>query len=253
MAQQDEFGRPSAARVYDSLLGGCLAFAADREAADRLEAAIPGLRDLARVNREFVLRATAWLGRMKGISQFIDVGCGLAFPPMIHDAAEAAGVTPRVVYVDIDGLAVKSVASVIAGRDGLAAITGDAADPEGILGDPAVRDMIDLGKPVAVIFGAVLGYLDADVAAMSVAGFAGPLAEGSAVVISCAHFGGEAARVLADGPCGEWRNHSAADVESFFGGLRLVRGRVGDVRCWPLLPAEDEGPAVVLGGIGVVD
>ena len=49
------------ARVYDYWLGGKDNFAADREAAERVLAVTPGLRERVRANRAFLARATRYL------------------------------------------------------------------------------------------------------------------------------------------------------------------------------------------------
>jgi len=54
------------ARVYDYWLGGKDNFAADREAAERVLAAAPGLRFRVRANRAFLGRATRYLSRRGG-------------------------------------------------------------------------------------------------------------------------------------------------------------------------------------------
>jgi S-adenosyl methyltransferase len=48
-----DFSRPNLARVYDVLAGGHDNLAADRDEAERLLAACPALRDMARENRAF--------------------------------------------------------------------------------------------------------------------------------------------------------------------------------------------------------
>ena len=55
------------ARVYDYWLGGKDNFAADREAAERVLAAAPGLRYRVRANRAFLGRATRYLAAEAGI------------------------------------------------------------------------------------------------------------------------------------------------------------------------------------------
>ena len=90
------------------------------------------------------------------------------------------------------------------------------------------------------------------------AAYAEALAPGGAVIISCITYAdrqfGDRMALISEG---QWRNHSLADVSSFFeaGGLRIIHGRVMDVRCWPacpLTPREEPG-AQVLGGIGLRD
>ena len=53
--------RPSAARIYDYLLGGAHNFAADREAAAALIAAIPDVTVGCQANRAFLRRAVRFL------------------------------------------------------------------------------------------------------------------------------------------------------------------------------------------------
>ena len=64
------------------------------------------------------------------------------------------------------------------------AVAGNARNPHVILADPAVRAHIDLGRPVAVLFVAILHFLRAtDDPAGVVAAFRDALAPGSFVVI----------------------------------------------------------------------
>jgi hypothetical protein len=77
---------PSIARVYDYLLGGKDNFAADREVAERLLAAAPLTAEVTRENRQFLARAVTWAAG-EGISQFIDVGCGMPTAPATHQVA----------------------------------------------------------------------------------------------------------------------------------------------------------------------
>ena len=64
------------ARVYDYWLGGSNNFPADREAAERVLAATPGLRSRVRANRAFLARAVRYLaaeaGSPQGVTQYID-------------------------------------------------------------------------------------------------------------------------------------------------------------------------------------
>jgi hypothetical protein len=73
--------RPSIARVWDFLLGGKDNYRADREQAARLIEIVPALVPLARESRAFTASAVTWLAGAQGISQFIDLGCGLPTTP----------------------------------------------------------------------------------------------------------------------------------------------------------------------------
>ncbi|MBO0833476.1 MAG: SAM-dependent methyltransferase, partial [Actinobacteria bacterium] len=65
------------ARVYDYWLGGKDNFAADREAAERVLAVTPGLRQRVQANRAFLARAVRYLATEAGIRQFLDIGTGI--------------------------------------------------------------------------------------------------------------------------------------------------------------------------------
>jgi hypothetical protein len=60
---------PNVARVYNCLLGGKDNFAADRQAAARLLAAVPGAAVAARENRAFLSRAVRFLAEEAGVRQ----------------------------------------------------------------------------------------------------------------------------------------------------------------------------------------
>ena len=251
---------PSAPRIYDYLIGGNESYAADRALADRLAGEYPGLRALARQNRGFVLKASRWVAAMRGTSQFLDLGCGLPAVPSLHEAAREAVPLAVVAYVDRDPEVVMHARTAYRDELGLAVVEADVADPAAVLADEGLREVVDLTRPACAVLGGTLSAMDAGTAREAVAGFAGAMAPGSAVVISCISYAdqGLAERMAAlFGATGCWRNHGERDVASFFAGagLRLLHGRVMDVSCWPACPAAGSASAGarVLGGIGVRD
>ena len=129
----DYFTTPLQSRVYDYWLGGKDNFDVDRRAADEMTQGCPGLRVMARENRAFVLDAVAWLGRNRGIGQFLDLGCGLPSRPAVHDAARDVIPGAAVAYVDADPLVISHVRALQAGP-GLAALEADVRDAEKVLG-----------------------------------------------------------------------------------------------------------------------
>lgn len=251
---------PSAPRIYDYLIGGHESYAADRALAERLAGEYPGLRALARQNRGFILKAARWTAAMRGTGQFIDLGCGLPAVPALHDAAREAVPLAVAAYVDRDPEVIMHSRTAYRDVPGLAVVDGDVADPAAVLADEGLRGVIDLARPACAVFGGVLSAMDADAAQKAVAGFAGAMAPGSAVVISCVSYAdsGLAERMAAlFGATGCWQNHGEQDVASFFAAakLRLLHGRVMDVSCWPACPAArgTSAGARVLGGIGIRD
>src|SRR5229473_2530589 len=95
--------KPHSARMYDYFLGGKNHFAADRAAAEVLRNS-PSVRVAARENRAFLGRAVRYLAAEAGIRQFLDIGTGLPTTNNVHDVAQAAAPSARVVYADYDPL-----------------------------------------------------------------------------------------------------------------------------------------------------
>jgi hypothetical protein len=86
---------PAIARVYDYLLDGKDNFAVDREVAEKLLAVVPISADVMRENRQFLARATRWAAG-QGITQFVDLGCGMPTAPNTQGSARTVIADPRV-------------------------------------------------------------------------------------------------------------------------------------------------------------
>ncbi len=175
---------PSAARMYDYYLGGAHNFAADRELAEKALEAVPEGRDLARANRAFLQRAVRHLTRA-GIRQFLDIGSGIPTVGNVHEVAQRIAPDSRVLYVDIDPVAVSHGRALLSGEPNADAIRGDLRQPAQILADPRLREMIDLDQPVAVLLLAVLHFVsDADRPDAIIAELREAVAPGSYLVVS---------------------------------------------------------------------
>jgi hypothetical protein len=183
-AESVDIERPSAARIYDYMLGGSHNFAIDREVAKQAMVAIPNVAHIAQVNRAFLRRAVRWLVDA-GVRQFLDIGSGIPTLGNVHEVAQKVAPDARVVYVDIDPVAVTHSRHILAGNDLAVVIEEDARHPEKILGHPDVRALFDFGQPVAALVVAVLPFIpDADDPCGALARLQGGLASGSYVVIA---------------------------------------------------------------------
>ncbi|GAB3157430.1 SAM-dependent methyltransferase [Micromonospora sonneratiae] len=145
----------SAARVYDYLLGGSHNFAVDREYARRGLTAIPDLAIQAQANRAFLHRAVRHLTDA-GVRQFLDLGSGIPTRGNVHEVAQRAAPDARVVYVDIDPVAVAHSRHMLLDNDLAIAIQEDMRQPETIFANPELGKLLDLDQPVAVLMLAVL-------------------------------------------------------------------------------------------------
>jgi len=247
---------PNVARVYNHLLGGKDASPADRAEAGRLLELYPPLADLVRENRAFVTRAVTWAAG-QGIAQFIDLGAGLPASPSIHQAAREVIPTARVAYVDIDAVVLSHARALLATGDGVIAVEADLRDPQAVLADRELRQVIDPAWPACVILGAVLHFFDAGTAREVAAGYARLIAPGSYLIISVACNDDETLgkQLAEEYTAATWHNHSAEDVTSFFAGLELVGPGVTEGRRWrPWLPepALHRRDGHVLAGVGRV-
>src|SRR5437870_2504985 len=90
---------PSAARVYDYLLGGTANWAIDREFGQRIVERLPLSRDMVLANRMFLNRVVRHLTRL-GVRQFLDIGAGVPTAGNTHQVADQIAPDTRVVYVD---------------------------------------------------------------------------------------------------------------------------------------------------------
>ncbi|WP_309112554.1 SAM-dependent methyltransferase [Saccharothrix sp.] len=176
--------RPSAARVYDYYLGGAHNFAVDREMAERAVAMWPDLPLIMQANRAFLRRAVRYCVAA-GVRQFLDLGSGIPTVGNVHEVARNAAPDARVVYVDMDPVAVTH-SRMILGDDPLTRVVqADLRRPDLLLDRPEVRSLLDFDQPVAVMMVAVLHFVpDTDEPAKVLAGYRDAMAPGSFLVLS---------------------------------------------------------------------
>lgn len=164
MSQQDwvpagiDTATPSGARTYDYLLGGAHNFQADRDAAVYAEKIMPGVRDVARLNRAFLGRVVRFMVH-EGIRQFIDLGSGIPTVGNVHEIAGGIDPDCRVVYVDRDPIAVAHSRLLLKSTDRAAIVEADFCDPESIFTSPEVRQLLDLSEPVGALMVALLHWI----------------------------------------------------------------------------------------------
>ncbi|MDQ2874128.1 MAG: SAM-dependent methyltransferase [Actinomycetota bacterium] len=215
----------NAARIYDCLLGGKDHYEADRQAAARLCAAVPGAAQAARDNRAFLGRVVRYLAAEAGISQFLDIGAGLPAGGQVHGVAQAVNPAAAVVYADCDRMVLAHARALLAGSPGVAVVPGDVRDPERLPARPEVAELIDFTRPTAAaLLVAVHFVADADDPWAAVRYLAERLAPGSFLVRS--HVTGDAlaagAAAVYDGASAPGGPRSRAGISRFFAGLELV-------------------------------
>ena len=176
--------KPSMARMYDYALGGSHNFAVDREAAERVLQANPDGRLGMYANRAFLRRSVRYLVAA-GITQFLDIGSGIPTVGNVHEVAQHANPDCRVIYVDIDPVAVIHSQQILAGNDRATAIQADVRQPDRILDHPDLRALLDLDQPVALLMLCVLHFIPDDQDPAGLVGrYRDRLASGSYLAIS---------------------------------------------------------------------
>lgn len=176
--------RPHPARMYDYYLGGQDNYEVDRAAAEQVMALSPDVRRSALANRDFLQRAVRTLVS-DGVRQIIDLGTGIPTSPNTHEAAHAVDPGTTVVYVDNDPIVSTYAGAKLTRAGNTGFLLADLREPAAILDAPAVRELIDFGRPVALLLVAVLHFIDdADDPAGLIAALTEPLPPGSRLVIS---------------------------------------------------------------------
>jgi O-methyltransferase involved in polyketide biosynthesis len=244
--------KPNIARVWDYWLGGKDNFAADRELAQRMLAVHPPSARMARENRQFLGRAVSYVA-YRGICQFIDVGAGLPTVLNTHDIARRIDPAARVAYVDNDPVVISHARNLLAKSPGVIAVPGDMRDPESIMADAGLTELIDLAEPACVILSAVLHFTSARTARTVAAGFARATVPGSYQIISVGSGSpSEGQHFTAAYTAARIRIHSHQEILQFFDGLDLVPPGVVPVRCWQAgspAPVPGSPTATFLGGV----
>ena len=158
---------PNAARVADYLVGGRDNFEADRQAVRSLTAAAPVIGTSFAAACAFHQRAVRHLVAA-GIRQFLAIGTSTTLTGSTHELAQSLAPECRVVYVDSDPMVLAHARALLTSTPGgaVAAVDADVTDPRTILSGAA--ETLDVGRPVAILLMATLGYVLGDAAAAEI-------------------------------------------------------------------------------------
>jgi hypothetical protein len=255
--------KPNSARMYDYFLGGHHNFASDRAAAQQVHAIYPDAFLAAQANRAFLRRAVRFMTE-QGIDQFLDLGSGIPTAGNVHEVAQQANPEARVVYVDMEAVAVIHSTAILRGNQHATIVEADACQPELVLNHPDVRRLLDFNRPIGVLFLALLHFVgDHQQPEAMVARYRDALVPGSYIAISHAsleqappQITTQLERVYSQTTT-PLRSRNRAEVESLFTGLELVEPGIVYVPLW-----RPEGPddvflheperSVILAGVGRV-
>jgi SAM-dependent methyltransferase len=213
--------------MYDYYLGGHHNFQIDRQVGEQAIALWPDLPLIMRANRAFLRRAVNYIVA-QGVTQFLDIGSGIPTVGNVHEVAQRADPTARVVYVDIDPIAVAHSEFILRGTSNVSVLRGDVRDPEAILAHPEVERLLDFRQPLAVLLVALLHFTTDNVeASAAVQTLRDALAPGSFLVISHASPEGmpqesrEHEELYRRTPT-PLRMRTRREIERFFGDFELI-------------------------------
>jgi len=175
----------SSARIYNYWLGGKDHYPVDREMGEQIRAVLPGIVEMARDQRAFLVRAVTYLAREAGIRQFLDIGTGLPTANNTHEVAQRVAPEARIVYVDNDPVVLVHARALLTSTPEGATdyIDADLREPDKIL-QGAARTL-DFTQPVAItLLGVVHHIPDSDAAHAIVQRLLDAVPSGSYLVIS---------------------------------------------------------------------
>ncbi|HKN98446.1 MAG TPA: SAM-dependent methyltransferase [Pseudonocardiaceae bacterium] len=175
---------PNSARIYDCMLGGGHNTAADRELVQRIRAVAPRWVAGAPRNREFLAAAVHHL-LDRGIRQFLDLGSGIPTVGNVHEIAQHADPTVRVVYVDYEAVAYHASLAMLRDNPHATILHADLRDPVSVLTHPETVELIDFTQPVGLLMIGVLLFIpDSDRPAEIIRAYRERLVPGSYLAIS---------------------------------------------------------------------
>ncbi|MFD6104421.1 SAM-dependent methyltransferase [Nocardia salmonicida] len=138
--------QPTPARLHSAFLGGKDHYEPDQALADALSSSTIGAAITE--SRRFTRRAVEYLSDHHGVSQFVELGCGLPHAPNIHDIAEQRSDTARTLYVDSDIVVAAHGRAMLHDPPTRFFTDTDIADTDTILSDIAA--VMDMTAPLAV-------------------------------------------------------------------------------------------------------
>jgi S-adenosyl methyltransferase len=249
---------PQPARFWDYLLGGKDNYPVDREVGEQVLTIFPDLRDSARADRGFLVRAVRYLAAQAGIRQLLDIGTGLPTVNNTHRVAQATAPECRIVYVDNDPLVLVHARALLTSTpEGVTDyIAADVRDPERILHEAART--LDFTQPIGLMLLGVINYvMDNAEAHATVTRLLDSVPPGSylamshptpeihaeAIETSIRHYNSSGAAPI--------RTRNRQELTRFFDGLELLEPGVVSCSLWRPDPSDVEICAEVTQYCGV--
>ena len=136
---------PNSARIFDYFMGGTANYEVDRAAAKQLTEIWPSLPKITRLRRAFIQEAAQVLYD-QGFRQFLDLASGLPTSDHLHAVLPDA----RVIYSDVNPVAISYGESYLAHLENVAYIYGNAAEMGNIIHHETVKYLFNPDEKVAI-------------------------------------------------------------------------------------------------------
>lgn len=237
--------KPSAARVYDYVLGGNHNFAVDRALVEELLKIQPEAKRFAIMNRAFMRRAVLFMVE-QGIKQFLDLGSGIPTVGNVHEIAQTADPNARVVYVDNEHVAVAHSQLLLENNQNAVMVHADITKPNLVLNDEATKRTLDFDQPIGLLAITIGHYiLDEQDPNGVFAAYRDTLPAGSYLALT--HFTNDFAVVRGDELTEAMKKsqnnvqaRTRSDILPFFGDFELVEPGLVTTSQWRPERADDD-------------
>jgi hypothetical protein len=243
-------------------MGGNDFYPIDKQAGDAYAQMSPGVFDLARSSRAYLVRAVSYAARDLGVRQFLDIGSGLPSNNPTHEVAQRVAPESRVVYVDHDPLVLAHARALLTSnpRGGTDYIEADLYDPGALVS--LAQTKLDFTQPVAIMLMGVMGHVgnpdedpDDKVARSILDRLKAALLSGGYLImyegINTDPAQNEALKVYNASGAIPYRVRQPEQVARFFDGLQLEEPGLVPIHQWHPDPGTVNPPEVpALGAIG---
>jgi hypothetical protein len=252
---------PVSARIWNYWMGGSDYYPVDKAAGDAYAQMSPGVFDLARSSRDYLIRAVRYTAGEAGVRQFLDIGSGLPSHDPTHVVAQGVAPGSHVVYVDHDPLVLAHARALLASNPsgGTDYIEADIYDPDTLLS--RARAKLDFSQPVAIMLMGVMGHIgnpgedDDRVGRSIVERLKGALPSGGYFVmyegVDTDPLQSEALKAYNASGAIPYHVREPEQVVRFFDGLELAEPGVVPIHQWRPDPGTVNPPEVpAYGGVG---
>lgn len=159
--------KPSRARMAEYWMGGERHSEQDRQVGDQISASYPDVQQVVHAHAAFMRRAITFL-RAQALNQIVLIGSSISLFADLQTITQGGASSERVLLVDTDPAEVPFTQARLEAFPSVNAIDADLEEVSQILDKAQVREMIDVSRPLGLIFRAVLPYYTDDAEAYAV-------------------------------------------------------------------------------------